>query len=370
MSRVVSLLIVVAVCCSSDMAAQSNVSLTRVSVVESVNCHGVHSTIKRGNTERIRDTNGDGVLLLEPPLDIESNQQIYASPIDVSSYFDSFMKDVEPEMEFGVVPRTPQAKTAGEELVLQVEMAGRARRRANEGDPSERCADLIAQAHEHVAYLAAGELLEVDDPVEYDAEQERVVASEALKDAIIMHQVEKGLEATGRLDYSTVDSLSGGQYTEFYWLHLFGIQVVPEPGEPPTLADDFVQYIRGLGMPEIDALVANAEHAMEEEELGVAAMLYGELAYRLWYIDVAEGRYWSEAARVETYRILGEVFSIDDGYSYDPLQGLYVMTPELSERLRVFQDESGLRETGRADYDSLRSLGGEFGGSWSAGGTP
>ena len=365
MLRLLISMLVASVCCGNSLLdAQSTVNLARVSVVQDGSCQGVQSAIKRkqdgSEGKRIRDTDEKGILTLNPPVGIDSGHMIYAAPFAETSYFDSFEQQVEPQMKFGVVPRTRDESTKVV-LVKQIELGGMARevaQRLGENSSAEPCASVMAQAHEHVAYLAAGELLEVSDPVEYDVVQKRVVASQALKNAMLDYQIKNNLKQTGMLDLSTVDSLSDGQYGEIKWEQLYGVSIIPEPGGPPTFPNDYFALLHGLGNRQIRTLMTNAEDAEQRHEFGVAAMLYTELAHRFRHVGFEEAQNWSAAAEVESYRLIGQALALDDAFAYDPLQGRYVMTWDLSARLKEYQNEHGLRVTGRADYATLKSLGG------------
>lgn len=71
-----------------------------------------------------------------------------------------------------------------------------------------------ALALEVNAYLAAANYLSVSESTVYDVQQDKRVMSSQLKNAILELQSEKGLKATGKLDFQTLSEMSSKSLPE------------------------------------------------------------------------------------------------------------------------------------------------------------
>ena len=348
--------------CGPTMSAAADIGLSKVIVQDELG-NGVVSVIFRylpsGEQLRVRKTDLSGTLLLDPAIMCDPGELIRAVPDSINRYFEPHAEEVGEAVNLivrrrpagssedgGTVPTKPE-----ERLVYFTELAEGSR-----SDDRTHAADL-----EQRVYIAAGEVLHVEVPMFFDIVQGKFVASPQLEGATAAYQSENSLQVSGKLDFVTIDSLTDGRYGAINWKYLHGVEsdtIGKARPDEPLLPMDFSDDVGNMGDSTIVMLAINAENSKAWERFGLGAMLFNELTVRLRFVGSETARQMAAATEVESYRMIGEALSVEDAVHYDPVQGDFVMSPALVDRLTRFQQESGVELTGKADYATLRSLAG------------
>ena len=99
-------------------------------------------------------------------------------------------------------------------------------------------------------------------------------------------------------------------------------------------------------------LIINGENLFDLGDYGSAALAFSEGATRLKKYNKAE----SVTAEVKAFKAAGKVFDVDKATVFDPNQSKIVISPKLGMALKKHQKEIGLKETGKLDFETLRSV--------------
>ena len=356
------LLVLSAVFRPSPLGGQTMIDLELV-IVRDEEGNGVASSIFRclpsGLEEELRATNSSGILSLNPPEPYNRHIKIRAVPL-ASRYYNSDRRDVSTEIEF-TLSRRPDSEARSpvvrslrqresvedpaERLLVFSERAARAR----QSDPE------FAAIAEERAFIAASEALNVPDPLYFDRDQGKVVPSQALETAIGAYQAQNDLGVTRKLDVRTIESLNGRPY----WQVLYDVTASAswrEHPAQPLVTNEFIDLVRELRDPKLEALAVNSTNARGIGRSGLSALLFNELTVRLRHFNTDDSRALAVIAEVELYRSAGQALSVDEPIRFDPLQSGFVVSQSLSARIRNLQRDNGIRATGRCDYATLRVI--------------
>jgi hypothetical protein len=162
-------------------------------------------------------------------------------------------------------------------------------------------------------------------------------------------RLEENIDVTGRLDGATLQAIAGKPYS--YYLYEYARPLPmggPDVEMQPSEIAEATRILENLG--------ANAEVAVARGDRALAVLLYGEMTQRFWRLGrIREGR----DAEQRSYELAADVLRVDEGTTYDPVQGKHVMTKGLVNAIREYQENQGLRVTGRLDYPTLQQLSGK-----------
>lgn len=162
-------------------------------------------------------------------------------------------------------------------------------------------------------------------------------------------QRSQGLEPTGVLDYETLATEADH---DVFW---FRYDVFALPASVPTRSEP-IQCMRltpedvldGGESPLVTALIRLAEERESVGQYGNAALLFNEALARN-SDDTMIGLYVEQ----RVYENVGRALSVSNPIWCDPIQGRFVMTPELVDSVRARQQEQA---TGILDYLTIRGL--------------
>jgi len=99
-------------------------------------------------------------------------------------------------------------------------------------------------------------------------------------------------------------------------------------------------------------LVTNGEYLFALGDYGSAAFALSEGAARLKRYNKAE----SAAVGLKAFEAAGKVFGVGNATVFDPNQSKTVISPELGMAIKKHQKEVGLKETGKLDFETLKSV--------------
>ncbi len=165
---------------------------------------------------------------------------------------------------------------------------------------------------------------------------------------VTQYQQSVGIESTGHLDYRTLESLAD---RKIYW---FLYDVYPEPITVPRISEQFECARLTLGdlalgkSPLVASLIRTADEMESTGKYGNAALLFNEAHARV--VDDPEVAIFLEQ---RVYENAGRELKTLDPARCDPIQGRFVMSPQMVEAVRARQQD---QPTGILDYKTLRSL--------------
>ena len=96
----------------------------------------------------------------------------------------------------------------------------------------------------------------------------------------------------------------------------------------------------------------NAKILFDMGDYGSAALAFSEGAARLKKVNKTE----SADAAIKAFEAAGKVFDVDNAVKFDPNQSKFVISPELGMAIKEHQKENGLKESGKLDFKTLKSV--------------
>ncbi len=99
-------------------------------------------------------------------------------------------------------------------------------------------------------------------------------------------------------------------------------------------------------------LVINGKTLFALGDYGSAALALSEGAARLKRYNKAE----STTVEIKAFEAAGKVFGVEKATAFDPNQSKTVISPELGMAIKKHQKEAGLKETGKLDFKTLKSV--------------
>ncbi|WP_144395519.1 peptidoglycan-binding protein [Pleionea sediminis] len=103
-----------------------------------------------------------------------------------------------------------------------------------------------------------------------------------------------------------------------------------------------------------DNLINNAINLEEKGQYGTAALGYTEFAYRMDKIDSEK----ASSARVSAYLSFAKSLNVTDEdavIQFDPQQNATVLTKFFVDKVKLYQSENGLPQTGKLDFVTLEN---------------
>lgn len=138
---------------------------------------------------------------------------------------------------------------------------------------------------------------------------------------------------------------SSGPYTDSY----------------PQLCQISMQLL--VGSPTVlYALKEEAAKAEVEGDMGAAALLYNEVYYRARNLEPT----LAEEARIHAINFTAKALGVDNAITNDPDQKKRVPSKRLVKAIKKYQYLSGIKRTGRIDFNTLKKLSGKTVGQYIA----
>ena len=101
-------------------------------------------------------------------------------------------------------------------------------------------------------------------------------------------------------------------------------------------------------------LVSNAKLSIRNGDLGTAAFAFNEAAWRTAKFEPNSIK--SQQLELKTYETVGKFLEISQSTVFDVQQNKTVMTPELVKALQDYQNDNGLKEDGKLNFETMKKM--------------